>query len=159
MWWLSLVYAVEPGPLAGRWEFTGGDAEKAKIAAAVEDGAQRFNFAIRPVARNRLWKVVRLDTGITITGDPAKIELVFVGENPRTSGGPSDGTKVHLHGNDVTYLVREGGTLVVTGWADDGGKETTYTASGDSLKVSHKVWSEMLGDPPLTWTLTYRRAP
>lgn len=158
--WLTITAALagHPGPLAGTWTYTGGDVGRASIAAAVEEGSQRFNFAIRPIVRNRLGKVVRLDTRIAIEGDASTVKIVFDGENPRTSGGPSDGTPVSLHGNDVTYVVSEG-KMVVRGTADDGGKETVYTVSGDAMTVTHTVWSPQLGDPPLVWTLTYARQP
>lgn len=158
--WLTIATAMagHPGPLAGVWTYAGGETGRASIAAAVEDGSMRFNFAIRPIVRSKLGKVARLDTRIAIEGDASTVKIVFDGENPRTSGGPSDGTKVHLHGNDVSYVVSEG-RMVVRGTGDDGGKETVYVVSGSTMTVTHTVWSPQLGDPPLVWTLTYARQP
>lgn len=156
MWWMAAAMAGDPGALLGTWTWAGSTAENDTRVASVEDVAQRFNFAIRPIARSKLLKVAALDTSVAITGDAKAVKIVFTGDNARTSGGPTDGTAVVLEGNNVTYTVSDG-KMVVRGTSGEGGKESVYTVAGDAMTVKHTVWSPQMGDPPLTWSLTYTR--
>ncbi|MCA9569565.1 MAG: hypothetical protein KC656_17080 [Myxococcales bacterium] len=155
VFWMAGALA-DPGAFAGSWSFVGGEDERKAVGTVVEEGAGRFNFAIRPIARSKLAKVCAIDTGISFSGGTDDIQIAFEGENPRTSGGPSDGTKVQIHGATVAYRV-EGRKLTVDGSNENGGKLSVYElVSEGTMRVTHTVSSSTLGDP-LSWTLTYRK--
>lgn len=158
LWWAALAWAGAPGSLLGTWEHAGGATDEAAVAAVVDEGAGRFNFAFRPIARQGIQKAAAIDTRIAITGDEQAVRIVFSGPNERESGGPADGTPVTLRGAEVTYVVSDG-RMVVRGVGSQGGKQSTYVVDGETMRVTHELFAEQLGDPPLTWTVTYRRAP
>lgn len=157
MIWMTMVANANPGAFAGTWVHAGDAAEKAKIEEVIEGGAQRFNFAIRPIARSKIRKACALDASIAITGESGSVSMTYTGDNPRVGGGPSDGTKVDVNGSMVGYRV-DGTTLTVDGKNEDGGKLSVYKITGDStMEVTHRLSSSSLGDPPLVWTVHYRR--
>ena len=155
MLWI-MAASANPGPFAGTW-VVADQAQTAKaIETVVEDGAQRFNFAIRPIARGKIRKACALDHTITISGDPGKVTLDYKGDNARVAGGPSDGTLVKIGESDVSYKV-SGTTLTVTGKNEDGGKVSVYKVDGEKLSATHTLRSSSLGDPPLSWTVHYKK--
>lgn len=154
MLWM-MVASASPGPFAGTWVLADPERARGSIETAVEAGAQRFNFAIRGLARSKLRKACALDTSITIDGEPGQVQMDYQGENPRVGGGPSDGTMVKIRSSDVTYT-RRGNTLTVHGKNENGGKVSVYTVDGSTMAVTHTLESSRLGDP-LSWTLHYRK--
>ena len=83
--------------------------------------------------------------------------MTYTGDNPRTGGGPADGTRVDVNGSMVGYTVA-GSKLTVDGKNEDGGKLSVYEITGEStMQVTHRLSSSSLGDPPLVWTVHYRR--
>lgn len=155
MLFFATAALANPGAFEGTWVYAGGDAGRAAIEAAVEEGAQRFNFAIRPIVRVKLRKACSLDESLTVTGDETNIIVAYSGANARKNGGPSDGTKVPIDDSMVSYKV-DGNTLTVDGANDDGRKLSVYTITGDTMKVDHMIQGSALGDP-LRWSLTYKR--
>lgn len=155
MLFFAATALANPGAFEGTWVYSGGDAGRADIETAVEEGAQRFNFAIRPIARGKIRKACTLDESLIVTGDETNIIVDYRGGNARKNGGPSIGTKVPIDGSMVSYKV-DGNTLTVDGANDDGRKLSVYTITGDTMKVDHMIHSTSLGDP-LRWSLTYKR--
>lgn len=155
MWWLAAALA-DPGAFAGTWVLAGATTEQAKVDAVIEEGAQRFNFAIRAIARSKIRKACAVDRTIVIGGADGKITIDYQGDNPRKVEAPSDGTEVPVLGSQVTYTVA-GEMLTVDGKNEDGGKKSVYKLKGDAMTVKHRLSSSSLGDPPLEWVLNYNR--
>lgn len=159
MWWWMSGALAHAGPFEGTWVFDGGETERQAIEKTVDSGAQRFNFALRPIARMKLTKVCALDETIEITGTPTHVEMIYRGANGRTAGGPSDGSQIELDGNLVRYTVTDT-RLTVDGKNANGGKLSVYElVAPDRMTATHTIRSSTLGDEPLSWTVSYRRRP
>lgn len=154
--WVGAAIAAAPGTFEGTWVLNDVETQRATVADVVEGGAQRFNFVLRPIARRALTKACAVDEKIEVSGDASMITMTYTGSNSRVSSGPPDGTHVELRGSDVTFDV-QADKMVIAGTSKDGGKAATYVVTGDAMKVSYKIWSSQLGDPPLTWTMQYTR--
>jgi hypothetical protein len=152
----SAAALANPGPFAGTWTYASGDAGRANVEAAVEKTSADFNFAFRPIVRTKLRSACAIDETISVSGADGRIEMAYTGDNARTSGGPSDGTKIELGGSMVSFEVK-GKTLVVDGANEEGGKRSVYTLTGDdAMRVTHTITSPRLSTP-LVWTLDYTR--
>ncbi|GEM_PF-5457745 len=156
-----LVSAALAHPVEGTWVL---DASTEEVRATLDDATARataeFNFLIRPVARQVLGRATNL-CGVYAIAMQGQFELRCDDNTPlvrplgreRTSTVPADGSEPFEH-----VLVLEDQAARLTLYGEHGERRNVYAADGDRLTLHAEVVSTWL-DTPMTWTLSYRRAP
>lgn len=145
---------------AGTFTFAGGDAQREKLAAAIEAAVQQMNALIRPIARKRLNESNPVRDAITFAVEGQKVTVTFAAG--RTVGGTLGGPSVPWTSDSgkpvqVSFqMVKD--RLVLDFTAEDGARRVVYTLNetGDKLTLSITVTSERLVEP-LKYALSYRR--
>ena len=145
---------------AGTFTFAGGDAQREKLAAAIEAAVQQMNALIRPIARKRLNESNPVRDAITFAVEGQKVTVTFAAG--RTIGGTLGGPSVPWTSDSgkpvqvAFQMVKD--RLVLDFTADDGARRVVYTLNetGDKLTLSVTVTSERLVEP-LKYALSYRR--
>ncbi|HUM11139.1 MAG TPA: hypothetical protein VLT82_09350 [Myxococcaceae bacterium] len=146
--------------LSGTWVYAGGDAEQAKVDAAVDRAVANLpplsrkiaSDSLRPRARPRAQYVLAFEgTAVRITSPDDPEERGEVG------GPPVSLTNRFGDHSQTTFRV-QGGTLVEAGWNPDGSGETVFTPGEDGKTLLvHRVMRSSKLAAPVDMTLTYRR--
>lgn len=159
----------EPPPLelrqryGGTYQFVGGGAERAAVAAAVDRAVAPMSFLARGIARSSLIARAEIRPAIAILfGDDGTVSVISPGELPESS--PADGTPVRVVNRfgDESELSQQfvEGAFVQRGRTDDGSGSTIFELQpdGQTLLVHRTMESSKLPQP-VKYTLTYRRSP
>ena len=185
-WWVVLLAAIScarrgPDPISqipvvreapplelrqrygGTYQFVGGDAERAAVAAAVDRVVARMSFLARGIARSSLIERAEIREAIGIFfADDGTVTVLSPGELPESS--PADGAPVRVVNRfgDKSELSQQfiNGVFVQRGRTDDGSGSTVFELrpDGQTLLVHRTMESSKLPQP-VKYTLTYRRTP
>lgn len=145
---------------AGDYRYSGGSAQRADLAQAIEDAVLQLAMPIRGIGRKRLTNTNPIDDKleIVITGD--KVQTIF--ESGFDAECTIDGGTVHWTSkkNDK-YKVRvrkKDSKIVQVIEGEDGVKTTVFVLSSDkqTLTVHHKITADRL-EVPMTYKLSYKR--
>ncbi|EDM80311.1 hypothetical protein PPSIR1_36712 [Plesiocystis pacifica SIR-1] len=145
---------------AGTYTYTGGSAQKKKLAEAIEGAANQVAAIIRGVARKRLTKTQILETPITISiaGDKVTFKLGTTGGSwSATIDGPT--TTMKYNGDKYKVKVRQkDGKLITTFMAPDATKTIVYVLNEDRkrMTVHHRLVADQL-KTPMTFRLSYKK--
>ena len=145
---------------AGTFKFTGGNDQREKLAAAIEDAAMQVNAMIRGIARKRLTKTQILETPleISITGNTVRFDLGTTGGSWSAEiDGPT--TTMKYNGDKYKVNVRsKDGKMITTFFATDATKTIVYALSSDRkrLTVHHRLVADQL-KTPVTFKFSYTR--
>jgi hypothetical protein len=155
----ALPGQAEVAALTGTWVYAGGDAERARVDAAVERAVADMGLAkgfaaeaLRPRVQPRPSYAIRID------GD----QVAITPQDGPSEAGPLDGSPVTVTNRSgdesQTTFVVEKGALLESGTSGDGSGQTIFTPAGDgeTLKVHRVIISPRLS-APVDFTLTYRR--
>jgi hypothetical protein len=150
----------EASPHAGDWAFVGGDAERQRIDAAIDEATAEMLPGIRTIARNRLKESNFATDRIEITIAGAFIKIDQVGFRAITA--PASGVAIPWRTPQgdkakVSHKLVDG-VLVQRMLGSDGGRENRFSVSGDGTKVTvrTRIWSERL-PADVVYQLSYRR--
>jgi len=167
---ISQIPAVREAPplelrqrYAGTYQFVGGDAERAAVAAAVDRAVAPMSFLARGIARSSLIARAEIRQAIGIFfADDGTVTVLSPGEPPESS--PADGAPVRVVNRfgDKSELSQQfiNGVFVQRGRTDDGSGSTIFELQpdGQTLLVHRTMESGRLPQP-VKYTLTYRRTP
>lgn len=152
--------ALTIADFAGNYRYSGGSAQRAELAQAIEDAVLQLAMPIRGIGRKRLTNTNPIDDtlAIKISGDSVQTifesgfdaECTIDGGTVKWTSKKGDKYKVRLRKKD-TKLVQ-----VIEG--EDGVKTTVFVLSADkqTLTVHHKITADRL-ETPMTYKLSYKR--
>ena len=138
--------------------FAGGDGERERVRAAIDEAVAGMSFIIRPIARRRLTAGNRVFETLTVAREG---EDLVVDRDGVVVRSPADGSPADWTGSDgKAYRVSQRLTpagLVQTFDGKDGTRENTFSLAEDgTLRVEVVVRSARL-PAPLAYALTYAR--
>ncbi|MEQ1565464.1 MAG: hypothetical protein ABMA64_07495 [Myxococcota bacterium] len=158
MWLVTLAFASDPLPagaaaLGGSWIWSGGAADQAARAAAIDRTVAAMPLLFRPFARARIDAAIPIPSAVTL-------ELT---DTSVTVGGLSTGWGTPLRyttpdgADEVVTRRLEAGVLVHDGRQDGGSGTESYRLVGpDALEVEIVVESSQL-EVPVRYQLHFRR--
>jgi hypothetical protein len=145
----------------GTYQFVGGAAERAAVAAAVDRAVAPMSFLARDIARKSLRARAEIRESIGIFfGDDGTVTLLSPAELPES--GPADGTPVRVVNRfgDESELSQQfvNQAFVQRGRTNDGSGSTIFELQpdGQTLLVHRTMESSRLPQP-VKYTLTYWR--
>ncbi|MEZ4450934.1 MAG: hypothetical protein R3B09_15745 [Nannocystaceae bacterium] len=150
--------AAEPGALAGRWTFKGGESERGAVDTAIEASIQNLQGPLRDLARKRLQDTNSVPQAIVLEFEEEKRKVSLDRRTIRTRGDrtvlftdPYGNTSRVTHRVDASALHER---LITV----DGERRNDFVvdSSGDRLTLSVRISSPHLARP-VTYTLTYAR--
>jgi hypothetical protein len=145
-------------PLVGAWTLASQQGDV--IAHAIERGTADMNFVTRPIARRRLRATNNAYATIEIRDEGGSITTVLEG---RSITSPADGRAIRWTREDgevlqVATTLRDG-ALVQTFAAEDGSRESTYTATPDGRRLTLQITIRSGRLPaPIVYRIAYDRA-
>jgi len=142
----------------GGYAFSGGDQDRAKLAAQIDAVVSRVNLLKRAFVRRRLEKATAIDAegAIDLRGNDV---TVVCGEKSYTA--PLDGDQVEVEAPDGGKLKLryryDGHKLIQRFDGDEVGRQNVFVVDDDGhLRITVRLWSSHL-PRPLTYVLHYRR--
>lgn len=143
---------------AGKFGFTGGEAERAAVLAAIDEVVAEMNPLARAIARGRLQEANRVPERIEIGRTEDIVAIQF---DDRRYEAPLDGSAVEVvgvTGDTLTYrLSVRPERLRQSFVGDKGGRENTIGLHGEKgMTLRVRVTSDSL-PKPLVYRLSYER--
>jgi hypothetical protein len=157
---------TQPPPITladfhGTYRYSGGNAQREALDAAIEDAVLQLNVAIRGIGRKRLLKTNPIDDTlqIVVTGDKVQTIFSVSGFDAEvTLGAAAVGYTGKSGSHYKVRVVQQGSKLVQVIAGEDGTKTTVFVLSSDrsKLTVNHKITSDRL-TTPMTYKLSFTR--
>ena len=166
--WAAPLEAEPQHPKAnGKWHYADESGPGQDVLdRAIDDATQGMNFVKRAVAKRILHRRNPFDAQVSIQLDGRPGEAADRGQVVMGDGRVAfDGPLGHWQERDLNgatmqvNLTREGGAWLMVARDDDTERRTVFSVQGDGrLRIDVQLTTARL-EPPLRFTLEYRRQP
>ena len=155
---LAFAEGVDP-KLVGKFTYSGGDEEKAKLTAAIEKVVAQMSAFTRGIARSKLAKGNAPTTDVVISTQGHNVTIARSGKPPVTA--PTDGSKVQQEttaGPQEVSCTLSSGSIVQDMKGKSSHSTNTFSLSPDgvTLTIHTKIESGRL-PAPVVYTMTYKK--